>query len=370
MQKQPRFTGRPHIAQMAPYALAAFDIPKHKRLISLAQNESLRPPSPLVIDAINKRQAELALYPDPDWGELRHELSQLHNIDVSTILCGAGSMELIQCLAHGWLDNSSTVITTRYAYAFINTVAQYTNAAIHHVEEDQFSVSVDNLINAIDDKTTMVFVANPGNPTGTRIPRTELRRLRDNMPEDTLLVIDEAYAEFSDHCDDTLFDLTETTPTAVLRTFSKAYGLAGMRVGWGVFAPSVAEQVRKLLNPNNISVLSQVAAVACVQDQTYMQETCRQTQIQRDALINVLVKALHGTSATPPVSHTNFVLIPFETPETATRIDASLRAQGMVLRNMAGYGLPHCHRLTVVNETDMTLVRQCLLAALAEEQSK
>lgn len=366
MHKQIRFTGLTHIAQMAPYALAGFDIPKDKRLISLAQNESLRPPSPFVIDAINRRQAELAQYPDPDWCELRHELAQLHEINDDTILCGAGSMELIQSLAHGWLDESSTVITTRYAYAFINTVAQYTNAAIRHVEEDQFTVSVDNLINAIDDKTTMVFVANPGNPTGTRIPRTELRRLRKNMPDDTLLVIDEAYAEFSDHCDDTLFDLTETTPTAVLRTFSKAYGLAGMRVGWGVFAPTVAEQVRKLLNPNNISVLSQVAAVACVQDQTYMQGTCRQTALQRDALTT----ALQPTGIAPPVSHTNFVLFPFKNCEAAARIDTSLRAQGIVLRNMAGYGLPHCHRLTVVNDPDMTFVRQTLLAALAEEQSK
>ena len=355
-------SARAHIARMAPYSLAKFDIPANCSLISLAQNESLRPPSPLVAKAINDNLNQLAPYPDPDWSELRTALAELHAIDAGTIMCGAGSMELIQCLAHAWLDSSATVVTTQYAYAFINTVARYTNATIRHVEEDTFTVSVDNIINAVDENTTMVFLANPGNPTGTRIPRAQLRHLRNSIAAKTLLVIDEAYAEFSDNADDYLFDLTESTQTVVLRTFSKAYGLAGIRVGWGVFEASIAEQVRKLLNPNNISVLSQTAATACIHDQTYMLDTCRLTAGLRDTLIDNLITS----GLKPPVSHTNFVLLPFNSAESANQVDTLLRQQGMVMRNMAGYGLPHCHRLTVVGEEDMTRVQQTLLAAIAE----
>ncbi|MEM7259991.1 MAG: histidinol-phosphate transaminase [Pseudomonadota bacterium] len=210
----------------------------------------------------------------------------------------------------------------------------------------------------------MVFLANPGNPTGTRIPRQQIRRLRQAIPEHTLLVIDEAYAEFSDTVDAPLFDLTHNTQTIVLRTFSKAYGLAGLRVGWGVFEESVAEQVRKLLNPNNISALSQVAADACVQDQTYMQDTCKQTIELRDGLIGELKQA--GVHL--PASHTNFVLIPFNSSETADQVDRTLRAHGMVVRNMAGYDLPWCLRLTITNREDMKLVQHALLNALTQVQ--
>lgn len=353
---------RPHIARMAPYSLAAFDIPADTRLISLAQNESMRPPSPQVAKALQKCAGGLALYPDPDWRALREALAAQYDIDARRILCGAGSMELIQCLAHAWLDETATIVTSAYAYAFINTVAQYTQATIKHVPEDNFTVSIDDIIAAVDQNTRMVFVANPGNPTGTRIPRSQLRRLRERIPAGTLLVIDEAYAEFSDHLDEPLFDLTESTQTVVLRTFSKAYGLAGARVGWGVFEPSVGEEVRKLLNPNNISLPGQLAACASVHDQAYMRDTCRQTISLRDALISDLKNA----GLQPPVSHTNFILIPFDTSGIASRVDALLRSQGMVMRNMAGYGLPHCQRLTIVNEDDMALVRSALLGAIDE----
>ena len=121
------------------------------------------------------------------------------------------------------------------------------------------------------------FVANPGNPTGTRIPRAELLRLRKGLPGDTLLVIDEAYGEFADHLGEPMFDLVGRGDTVVLRTFSKAYGLAGMRVGWGLFPPEIAGEIRKVMNPNNISVAGQAAAAAALADQAYMVETCRET---------------------------------------------------------------------------------------------
>ena len=355
-------TARAHIARMAPYTLADFDIPTGQRLISLAQNESLRAPSPQVALAVSKNLKQMALYPDPDWSDLRAALAQLHNLDEATILCGAGSMELIQCLAHVWLDSTATVLTTQYAYAFINTVAAYTNANIRRVEEKAFTVTVDDLVDAADDNTTMIFLATPGNPTGTRIPRLEIRRLRDSIAPETLLVIDEAYAEFSDQHDDYLFDLTTTTQTVVLRTFSKAYGLAGLRVGWGVFEPTIGEQVRKLLNPNNISALSQVAATACVEDQAYMLETCKQTSVLR----NTLIEKVKAAGLQPPISHTNFILLPFDSAKAASQVDTAMRQHGMVMRNMAGYDLPQCQRLTVVNQDDMTAVQDTLLSTLSE----
>ena len=342
----------PHIGKMAAYQLADLSAPAGRRIISMAQNESLRLPSPQALEAARMALSASTPYPDPDWSELRRAISDVYDLDSGSILCGAGSMELIASLAHTFLSAEDEVLTSRYAYAFIHTAARFTGADFKAADETDRCVATSQIARAVTSRTKLVFVANPGNPTGTRIPSEDIRALRAALPEHILLVVDEAYGEFSETEENTLFDLALNSNTVILRTFSKAYGLAGMRVGWGVFPQQISEQVRKILNPNNVSVVSQRAATAAVMDQQYMKETCQITR----CLLERFISALHGFDIEVDESHTNFALLRFKDQIEACRADRFLSARGILMRQMNGYGLDHCLRATIVAEEDMNLV--------------
>ena len=339
----------PHISAMSPYALAELNAPAGKRLISLSQNESLHPPSPHAIRAAADAVRNAHLYPDPEWADFRQVLAQLHDIPAEGILCGNGSMELIASLTHAFADAKNAILAPAHAYPFFRTAAQLAQARFDIAPEDNCSVSVDALLAAVQPDTRLVFVANPGNPTSTRVPRSELLRLRNGLRDDILLVIDEAYGEFSDHLNEPMFDLVKRGNTVVLRTFSKAYGLAGMRVGWGLFPEHVAHEIRKVMNPNNISVAGQAAARAAILDQDYMSETVHMTSALRLQVTRQLRD--HGFDVAE--SFTNFILIRFANPEMAQSADAALRAEGVFLRPQGGAGLPHCLRMTIGSSEDL-----------------
>lgn len=332
-----------HIAAMSPYKLADLCPPDGLPLISLSQNESLRPPSPLAVQAGIAALEAGALYPDPDWTALRTALAQLHDIPSEHILCGNGSLDLIGGLARVYAGPGRAVLAPAHAYPFFRSAALMADARFDTAPEDQATVSVNALIATVRPDTALVCVANPGNPTGTRIAISELRRLRDALADHILLVIDEAYGEFADHPNERCFDMVQTGNTVVLRTLSKAYGMAGFRVGWGLFPPQIAQHLRKVMNPNNVAAPSQAAATAALQDHAYMRETCALTaQIRDDAARQIRAMGLHVYP-----SFTNFVLIDFQSPERATAVDQQLQAQGIFLRGQAGAGLPQCLRMTI-----------------------
>lgn len=346
----------PHVAAMSPYALAELNAPAGKRLISLSQNESLRQPSPQVGKAVTRAMASAHLYPDPEWGALREALAALHGIPASGILCGSGSMELIACLTRAYCDLHDAVLAPAHAYPFFRTASELARARYDLAPEDGVTVSVDALLAAVKPDTRIVFIANPGNPTGTRIPRAELLRLREGLRGDIMLVIDEAYGEFADHLGEPVFDLVGRGDTVVLRTFSKAYGLAGMRVGWGLFSEDIAGEVRKVMNPNNISAVGQTAAVAALADQAYMQETCSITARLRHGFS----KRLREASFQITESFTNFALVRFGGAREARLADAALRAEGVVARAQSGAGLPDCLRITVGTAEELDLAASLL----------
>lgn len=355
-----------HIAALAPYALADLTVAPGKRPISLAQNESPIPPSPLAIRAGRDAMDAATLYSDPDWSELRGAIAAVHDIPTENILCGAGSMELLACLAHCFTGPGDRVLSSEYGYAFFRSAALAAGAAYDSAPEQHLTLSVDTLLDAVRDDTRIVFVANPGNPTGTRVDRAELVRLRDGLDDDILLVIDEAYGEFADASGETTFDLVARGNTAILRTFSKAYGLAGLRIGWGLFPPAVAAEMRKLINPNNISVTSVAAAAAAMKDQAYMRAACGEIIERRDRF----AERIRGLGLSAPDSCTNFVLIGFADAATARSTDRALRAEGVLLRAMEGYGLPHCLRATIGSEADMDIAAGHLARIIKEEAAQ
>lgn len=340
-----------HVAAMNAYQLAEMTPPEGKRLISLCQNESLRPPSPLALEAAAGSMASSMLYPDPDWTTLREVVGELHQLPADQILCGNGSLDLIGALARVYAGPERAVLAPVHAYPYFRTVAQLAAARFDRAEENERTVDISALLASVRPDTGIVFVANPGNPTGTRIDTSELVRLRKGLREDILLVIDEAYGEFSDHLGESCFKLVADGNTVVLRTFSKAYGMAGFRVGWGLFPPSIAAEIRKVLNPNNISLMAQAAARTAVIDQAYMKETCRLVEvIKANAMRDLRKVGLHV-----PESFTNFLLIDFDNETTARNADKSLQNKGIFLRRQAGVGLPHMLRMTIGPEADVSI---------------
>jgi len=343
----------PNIASMSPYQLATLD----NAYVSLAQNESAFSPSPKAIDAASAAIADAYLYSDPDWTILRSAIADVHHIDSQQIMCGAGSMELIGTLLHTYSGFQDQVLGTQYGYMFVKTVCQQTGATYIQAAEENYTVSVDNMLALLTDDTRIVFVCNPGNPTGTRIPSAEIIRLRNRLPENCLLIVDQAYGEFDlqDHSD--VFGLVERGNTAIVRTFSKAYCMAGMRVGWAYASLEIVEQIRKLLNPNNISNVALKMATAAVKDQQYLQQVVASTAKLRDDLR----EKLQGKDMPIPESHTNFLLLPTADENAAGSLDIKLKRGGFIARNMAGYGLGDCLRLTVGSDETMQQVARILL---------
>lgn len=343
-----------HIEAMSAFALANFgghDQP------TLAQNESAFPPSPRAIAAGQDAIARSHLYPDPDWTALREAIAQAHGVERNLILCGAGSMELISCTIAAFAGPGEEVLGTSYAYNFVASAAARTGAAYVRAAEQGFAVSVDSILATVTPATRVVFVCNPGNPTGTRIGNAELLRLRAALRGDVLLVIDQAYGEFDDQDPLPVFALVARGDTVVLRTLSKAYGLAGARVGWGLFPPSVATEVRKMQNSNQVTTASLAMAVAAVEDEAYMRETVARTAGIRDRFAQDLRAAGYGV----PESRTNFVLIRFPDTAAAEAAERALRAADIIVRGLGGYGLTDCLRATVGPQETMDQALRILI---------
>jgi len=337
-----------HVGAMDGYALADLG---GADTISLAQNESAFPASPAAIAAGRAAFDQLPLYPDPEWTDMRAAIADVHGLDPDSIICGAGSMELIGCLIRAFAGAGDRVLGTDFGYAYVAAVSVQVQAGYVRAREIDMTVSVDDILAAVTRDTKIVFVCNPGNPTGTLIANRDLLRLRQQLSDDILLVIDQAYGEFSDATNDpgAVFALVARGDTVVLRTFSKAYGLAGARAGWGYFPPGIASEVRKLLNPNNISMPSQVAATAAMRDQDYMRDCVAKTV----AIRNDFARKIRGIGVRVPQSHTNFLLLRFSSERTAQKANAELREDNLLMRGMGGYGLADCLRATICEKPVM-----------------
>ncbi len=347
---------KPEIAAMAPYATATLTIAPGKRLISLSQNESAMPASPLAIEAARAACMGMGDYPDSECKALREAIAEVHNLDPAGIVCGNGSMELIAALIAAYAGPGDEVLTTEYAYAFLQTSTLLAGAQHVAAPEQERTTSVDALLEAVTAATRIVCVVNPANPTGTRIARSEIVRLRESLRDDVLLMVDEAYGEFSDQPEDLVFDLIDRGNVVVMRTFSKAYALAGVRAGWALCPRSVAMVLRKVLNPSNVSVVAHAAATAAMSDQAHMKKIVGQTIQVRDGFTT----QLRQLGLRVDESHTNFVLIRFADASEAREADQCLRAEGIVMRGMAGYHLAHALRATIGSAADMEFAVEIL----------
>ena len=351
----------PGIAAMDAYQLPDISVPDGVTPIILAQNEHSFPPSKKVRDAIIAAIDESQLYSDTDCRQLRGAIAAVHELDAGRVFCGSGSMELMSALVQCYLSAGDRIAMSEYSYLFMRTLARMMGAEVDLAAEKNYCVDTDALLASVQPSTRLVFLVNPGNPCGTTVSESDVRQLRAELPSDVMLLIDEAYAEYVE-TPLNLFDLVDAGNTVITRTFSKIYGLAGLRVGWGYFPEEILMQMRKVLLPGGIALLSQAAAGAAIEDQGAMHLARRENALQRD----FLCQGLDRLGLLAVSSQTNFVLADFSTSERAASAFDFLRKRGIVVRPMDGYGLPACLRITVGIEAHM----QQTIAALETWQGE
>ena len=347
---------RSAIAGLPPYALAVQGVPGVERVIQLGQNELGVAPSPRAIEAAARATGALNRYPDMNHEQLRRAIAEVHGLRPERIVCGAGSMELMGLLATAYCEPGTEVVVSRFGYKYFELQCAITGAVLRVAPEPERRVDVDAVLGAVTGRTRLVYAVNPGNPTGTCLEHGGLTRLRTGLPDRVMLVVDAAYAELASGAQyEAGFDLVDAgCNVVVLRTFSKAYGLAGLRVGW-LYAPGdVIDAIARVRPPNTITEAGHAAAEAALRDGTHLDRVVGKVTRLREAFRR-RVRAL-GLHVDP--SHGNLVLVRFpdDGPIGAGEAFERLKRAGIIVRPTDGYGLPDCLRVTVGSGEEMTAV--------------
>jgi histidinol-phosphate aminotransferase len=357
------FHPRPHpgILAVDPYVPGKSKAPGvGGPIYKLSSNETPLGPSPKATAAFLASAEALAAYPDGAATPLRQAIGACHGLDPERIVCGAGSDEILFLLASIYCEPGGEGLYTKHGFLLYRTAILAAEGVPVIVDERDLTVDVDAILAAVTDKTRIVYIANPNNPTGTYVAGSEIKRLADALPPRVLLVLDEAYAEYATQADyESGFALVQDRENVVVtRTFSKIYGLASLRLGW-CFAPTaIADAMNRVRSPFNVNDPAMRAGVAAVEDQAHVAAAVVHNTYWRDVLTRDL--AALGYRVTP--SAANFILVHLKDAEEARDADAFLTARGLILRLVKAYALPSCLRLSVGGEVANKLV----IAAFAE----
>jgi histidinol-phosphate aminotransferase len=321
-------------------------IPGVSDVVKLSSNENPFGPSRRASDAVRQAAGQLHLYPSTDHADLREAIAETHELIADQIICGVGSDEIISLLCYAYAGPGDEVLHTEHGFAMYRISALAAGATPVSVPEDNRVTDVDALIAACNEKTKLVFIANPNNPTGTMIDLGEIERLADAIPSTTILVLDGAYAEFVEGYDAGAAIIRERENVVMTRTFSKIYGLGGLRIGWGFGPLEIVNTLNRVRGPFNLSNLALVASEAAVRDQNYVTWCRKENARLRDYVAENLSK--FGIQSDP--SEGNFVLARFANPNEANSVNETLMAKGLLVRQVGGYGLPECLRITIGDE--------------------
>ncbi|MCI4566458.1 histidinol-phosphate transaminase [Lysobacter sp. CFH 32150] len=333
-----------------------------RMLVELGSNENPYGASPAARAAMLDVMHELHRYPDPLGGDLKRALATKHGVDTTQLLLGNGSHELLMQFAQVFAGPGSDVVASQYGFAVYALAAQCAGAALRlapalpRTHAMARGHDIDALAAAITPATRLLYVANPNNPTGTWFDADAFAAFMQRVPGDVLVVVDEAYAEFADAPDyaSALALLGAHPNLIVTRTFSKAYALAGLRVGYAVAHPGLIAVMERVRESFNVNMVGLAAAEAALDDDAHLQWSLARNAEQRA----VLAEAFRARGWFVHPAQTNFLLVEFG-PDTP-QIEASLLQQGVVVRPMGGYGLPECLRITVGDEGENRRLLQAL----------
>jgi histidinol-phosphate aminotransferase len=337
---------QPGIMEIELYQGGASKLAGREDVLKLSSNENPRGAPASAVEAAREAAAAMHLYPNTDHAALRDAIAEVHGIEAERVICGVGSDEIIHLLCQAYVGPGDEVVHPEYGFLMYPISTRAAGGTPVAAPERDRTVDVDAMLRAVTERTRLVFLANPANPTGTFLGGQDLVRLADGLPDGCLLVLDGAYAEFVEDYDGGLMLAGARANVFTTRTFSKLYGMGGMRVGWGYGAQAVVDVLNRLRGPFNLSNVALAAAEAATRDRAFAAECQALNAAQRARL----TAGLRGLGIACDESAANFVLARFADEATARSCDAFLKEQGIIVRHVASYGLPHCLRMTVGDE--------------------
>ena len=320
------------------------------QIVKVASNENPLGPSPLAKAAMREALETAHIYPDGGGYRLRSAVAESFDMDLSNVVLGNGSNEIIELLCHTFLNRETELIAAEHAFVVYKLMATLFGAKYVEVPDPDFIHDLDAMADAITDKTRLVFIANPNNPTGTMVGQAAIDRFMARVPEHVIVVFDEAYFEFPESPPDTLRYVREGRNVCVLRTFSKIHGLAALRVGYGLASKNVASLLQKARQPFNVNSIAQAGALAALTDTTHIEKT---RAVNRSGMAFYEKElAARGLEYVP--SHANFLLV--KTGE-GDRVFRDMLKQGVIIRAMSSYKLPEWVRISIGTDAEN---RRCL----------
>ncbi|WP_417515856.1 histidinol-phosphate transaminase [Minwuia sp.] len=356
-------TPQPGLMDITPYKGGEAEIEGMAHVRKLSANETPLGPSPRAIQALRDMAPRMAEYPDGGATRLRTALAKHHGLDADRLICSNGSDELIGLIVSSYAGVGDEVLFSRHGFLMYPIAARANGATPVMAPETDLTADVDALLAAVTERTRICFLANPNNPTGTFLTIDEVQRLRDGLRDDILLVIDAAYAEYVSRNDyDSGIQMVGAHDNVImLRTFSKIFGLAGLRVGWGYAPPEIIGVLHRARGPFNVNLGAQEAAIAALEDTAHIDAA----RTHNDIWLPKLSAELRALGLDVPPGIGNFVLARFPGgAEQVQAADAWLKARGIIVRPVAGYGLPDCLRITIGTEDDNLAVIEALKAFL------
>ena len=318
-----------------------------KNIIKLSANESALGVSPKVKKILSNKNLNLSKYPDSRSKNLRKKISKVFKCDFKKIICGSGSDEIIQMLCQLYLNPKDEVIVPEYSFLMYRIYAKIIGANVIFAKEKKFKVSVVEIIKKVTKKTKIVFIANPNNPTGTYLNKSELLYLRKKLNNKILLVLDDAYFEYMQNKDyKSGLDLFKNKNNVfILRTFSKIYGLASLRVGWGYGSKKIIEALNIIKPPFNVNQVAQLTAIEALKDKNFINRSFKHNFIWTNKIKFFLNQLNVYTNEVT----TNFLLLDFDKSKfSAKYVFKKLESKGIILRStQEGYNIKNRLRLTI-----------------------
>ena len=343
---------KPWIMGIAPYVPGRARGDDGRQLAKLSANENPLGTSPAARAAF-AAAADLARYPDPGAAALRDAIAAHHGLDPARVIYGTGSDELLHLAASAFAGPGDEVLYVRYGFAVYDIAARRVGATPVIAPDLDYGTDVDALLALVTPKTRVVYVANPNNPTGTLMTRAQVARLHAGLPADVLFVLDQAYAEYlTPDEDDGGLELAAHAPNVlVTRTFSKIYGLAAERIGWGYASAAVIDALHRIRAPFNVTSAGQAASIAAIGDQAFV-EASRAHNARWRAWLAEEIAALGNAGLRAVPSATNFLLVTFSGTVTAEQAYLGLMQAGYIVRWLPGQGLPDALRITIGTEEE------------------